>query len=258
MIRCSRTAFLLLALVLGARGAGLLSQTVQGRVLDSKTNTPVPGVSVFALDSAGAQRASTTTDRNGVFRIGLADTGLYRLHFRVPGYRSLVSEAWRLAADQLRTYDLLLTPVPPELLDTVLVEGRTIPKRLAGFYRRRGGPFGTFVTRDAIDRIQPAEVTDVIRRFNAFIVLADPNSARGYVIVGRSRRTGRTSCPPDLWLNGGYLGNADEVDIDTRLGIATIEAIEMYASTEPLPDEFKFPRRGCGAIVLWTRALATP
>jgi hypothetical protein len=258
MTRPFATAFLFLIPALGAAATILHAQTIQGRVLDAKTNGPVSGVSVLALDTAGASQAAGTPGATGEFRIDLPAPGQYRLRFRVPGYRSLISEAWTVTSEETRNYDLLLAPVPPDLLDTIIVEGKTIPKRLAGFYRRRGGPFGTFVTRDGIERLNPSEMTDIIRRFNTFIVLADPNSARGYLIVGRGQRTGRRSCSPDLWLDGGYLGNADEVDLDTRVGVGSIEAIEMYASTEPLPDEFKFPRRGCGAIVLWTRALARP
>ncbi len=245
----------LVAVFLLVLSRSLESQVIRGHIVDERLGHAVEGVTITVVDSVGARVASVVSGDSGQFSVTLSQRGTYRLQFQIPGYRYLASRPVSLLAGEVRQFDLRLAPLPPELLDTLVVEGRTIPRYLVPFYRRRDGPFGTFVTKDDIERLRPVEMTDLIRRFRTFVVLADPATARGYIVVSRSGR-GRSVCQPDVWLDRGYVGNARDIDLDAHVAIAHVEAIEMYGASEPLPEEFRFPRTGCGAIVLWTRALA--
>lgn len=233
----------------------LEGQVIHGRIVDDRFGQALPGVAITVIDAAGTRITNAVSSNSGEFTVTLAEPGTYRLQCQIPGYQYLVSPPVPVSADERREFNLRLAALPPALLDTLIVEGRTIPRYLVPFYQRRDGPFGTFVTRDDIDRLRPVEMTDLLRRYRTFVLLADPTSPRGYIVVSRTGR-GRSVCQPDIWLDRGYLGNARDVDLDSHIAVAHVEAIEMYGANEPLPQEFRFPRTGCGAIVLWTRALA--
>lgn len=64
---------------------------------------------------------------------------------------------------------------------------------------------------------------------------------------------GGRECPPVLFHDGIYLGNALDVDIDAIVPLSDIEAIEAYGTAAGLPAEFNRPGSACGVIVFWTR-----
>ncbi len=242
------------ASLLAAVPSRLDGQRVSGRAFDQASGTPVSEVQVFLADSLGATVAAGRTGPDGFFVLVAPAPGIYRLRFQVPGYRPLVSQPLRLEAGQELSYPLRLSAVPPALLDTLLIEGATVSRQLAGFYRRRANSsWGNFLTRDEFMRFGPVEVTDILRHTPQIQVLADPASGRGYRLVGSNTRRLGQPCPPVILRDGLSIGTADQWDIDLLFTVDGIEAVEVYGSGAGLPAEFWVPGNPCGVVAIWTR-----
>jgi hypothetical protein len=231
--------------LLAAALAGLSSpvalsgQSVRGRVLDQASNTPVAGVAVTLLDSAGTAFTQQTTQDDGLFTLAAPGPGRYRLRFQVPGYQLLVTSLFGLAAGQTMDYPLTLDPVPPTVLDTLLVEGHPIPWNLTGFYQRKRRGFGNFATRNDWGKWAVVGVPDVVRHINPFVSL--PNGGRGLQLYG--------NCTTAVFLDN--LPLAPEFDL-TTLFLEGIAAVEVYRAPY-VPPEFEHPFGVCAAIAIWSR-----
>ena len=68
----------------------------------------------------------------------------------------------------------------------------------------------------------------------------------------RARRTAAQECAPIIFLDGAYLGNTRDVDVDV-LPVDAMEAMETYAQVGSIPPEFNRSGAVCGVIALWTR-----
>jgi hypothetical protein len=217
----------------------LPAQSVSGRVMDQATSTPVAGTAVTLLDSTGSVLGEQTTAADGRFSLSAPGPGRYRLRFQVPGYQLLVTSLFALALGQELSYPLTLDPIPPAVLDTLLVEGHPIPWNLEGFYRRKRRGFGNFATREDWDKWAVIGVEDVIRHLNPFI--RSPNAGRGAQLYG--------NCPTVVFLDN--LPLAPEFDL-TTLFLEGIAAVEVYRAPY-VPAEFEHPFGVCAAIAIWSR-----
>jgi hypothetical protein len=170
----------------------------------------------------------------------------------------LVSNSLQQAAEE-RAYNLRITPVPPALLDTVLVEGKTVPRLLAGFYNRRANAFGDFLTHEEFMKWGPAETTDIVRHMRMVDVLPNANDSRGYRLVGGYQRRFRRPCPPAIYRDGVLMGTADQIDVDLVFTVESIEAVEAYGGGAGLPVEFwAGGPRECGVVAFWSRTTVEP
>ncbi len=234
-----KLGLLILALAaLGVPGA-LPAQSIRGQVLDQATNAPVGGVTVTLLDSAETVFGEQVTQEDGRFALSAPGAGRYRLRFQVPGYRMLVTPLLDLPAGGELDYPLTLRPIPPTLLDTLLVEGQPVPWNLVGFYQRRRRGLGDFATREEWDQWAAIRVEDVVRHINPFVLL--PNAGRGTRLFG--------SCAPAVFLDD--LPLAPDFDL-SDLFLEQMAAIEVYRSPS-VPPEFDRPFGVCAVIALWSR-----
>lgn len=207
--------------------------------MDQATSTPVAGTAVTLLDSAGSALGAQTTESDGRFTLSAPGPGRYRLRFQVPGYQMLVTSLFNLAAGQQLDYSLTLDPIPPTVLDTLLVEGHPIPWNLEGFYQRKRRGFGNFATRADWEKWAVIGVEDVIRHINPFVAL--PNAGRGVPLRG--------SCVTAVFLDN--LPLAPEFDL-TNLFLEGIAAVEVYRAPY-VPPEFEHPFGVCAVIAIWSR-----
>ncbi|GBD32655.1 hypothetical protein HRbin33_01628 [bacterium HR33] len=235
------------------------AQVIQGQVVDRLSNQPVRSGVVRLLDTRG-EVASTRLDLNGRFVLEAPEPGRYWLRFESPGYRVVVSSAIDLAPGATLAYSIQTQSLPPAQMDTVVVEGRAVPARLASFYERRArGAGGEFFTREELDRWNPAEVTDIVRRAVGFAVVPNTNYGRrgdtrqNLVINNRLGDYIGQSCPPLVFLDGMYVGTAWDFDIDSHLAVTNIEAMEFYNGPGNMPIEFNRRGSDCGVIGIWTR-----
>lgn len=223
-----------------ARGQGATA-TVTGTVSDS-TGSPIAGAEVTAL---GTTLRTRTGDRGEYALTGVAPGEALleakRLGFRPETVRVAVVDAGASAHFTLR--------LVPTMLETVSVRAgrRRIEGRLSGYYERlQSRAIGYFITRDDIDRGNPRQLTDVLRR------------APGVDIVrgGRVRLRGR-GCAPLVWIDGVAMP-AGEVDINS-FAPSSIEGIELYMSASGAPARYQGTgdESRCGTVLLWSRGLDT-
>lgn len=134
--------------------------SMRGTIVDAATGRPVSGVMVYIPD----EEARYTTGADGRFHLWGIAQGSHMLLMRKIGYtprgfRFVLSENH---LGEINLGELSLAQQATQL-EEVIVEGREGGARLEGFYRRSRQGFGSFVTREDIERGQPRTSTDLLR-----------------------------------------------------------------------------------------------
>jgi hypothetical protein len=228
----------------------LVGQSVQGRITNAATGQPVPAVSVEVVNAADSTVARVTGDSAGAYAVGPIDPGIYRARFRAPGYHAVFSGAFGLGDGETADVSLQLSPLAAYALDTVVVEGKRVPRYLQGFYRRSHFGWGTFVTAAAITGSPTRKFTDLTSRFPGFIVKYDQIGHR--TISNNKRELHQGVCAPLVYIDGALVGDTQNYDMDT-IRVDWIAAIEAYNSPAFTPLEFNTADATCGVIVIWLK-----
>ena len=133
--------------------AALQAQLYQGVARDSVARTPVAGVVISAVDSAGKPAARTLSALDGRYKLFVPPSAT-RLRVQRIGYR-MREIPIRVSTEETVAFDLSLTPVP-SLLDPVRVLGSSAcPRRRdnadaqALYEQARAGLLATIVAREA-------------------------------------------------------------------------------------------------------------
>lgn len=247
--------------------------TASGRVMDSESGAPIVGASVGLVGLQGRYFSDST----GAFVFGDVVPGFYELSIVHRDYGA-VSDSITIRESGTAEFEVLLSAAAPAdalsvrsvgegpdyVLQPIIVEGKAVDPSMAPFYRRRAAGFGGFITREEFERFIPSDVTDVLRRMPSIAVRPNPTYDRmlpnGMVdtrryrieVTTRARRTAVQECAPIVFLDGAYLGNTREIDVDV-LPVDAIEAMETYALSASVPPEFNRSGAVCGVIALWTR-----
>ena len=188
------------------------------------------------------------TDEKGQLRFNAVRMGGTVLAIRRLGYRPLqvdVNVDPRVPA----VAQVALSPIV-QTLQPVLVKGSTrdLTGRLAGFYQRRELGNGYFISRDKIERENPAQFTDMMRRVPSVQITSTRTIRNAVRFRGASR-----NCWPLVWLDGAPLPTA-EFDLDA-LAPGSIEGVEIYPGVATIPPQFMGMRGmgSCGVVVIWSR-----
>ncbi|GBD31844.1 hypothetical protein HRbin33_00805 [bacterium HR33] len=233
-------------------------------MVDRGTKTPLQQAVAALFNEAGVRVSQQQVRADGSFVLRAPEAGLYHVRVESPRYRAAVVGPLTLGerATVVVVVELDLALVEPVTLDTLTVAGRPVFERLGGFYRRRAEGVGDFLVREEIERVQAFRVTDVLRHLPSFAVRPNPaygvpgtKDTREYIVQAR-RPVGivpGTECPPNVFLDGMYVGTARDFDLDSHLDPHFIEAIEAYDGPAKIPVEFSVGGGGvCGAIAIWT------
>ncbi|HEX2188334.1 MAG TPA: carboxypeptidase regulatory-like domain-containing protein, partial [Longimicrobiaceae bacterium] len=263
----------------GARAA------VSGRVVRGAERQPVAGATV-RVGGGAAQ----TTDAQGRFSLRELAAGTHAVTVAHPqhGTRAAQVEVEGGAADvELRLGEgsgLVAMVTVPYTLDPLRVEGRAERRSLAsaGFYERREAGFGYFLTEEQFSRAAP--LSSALRRVpglrvNRYYPPAGPGamgsrppqemrvgSGRSAPISLRTtQQEGDQSAVSSMCflpiIVDGVLAVAGGMeaghDID-RISMTDVVAIEVYRTAAEIPAQFAGYDRGCGVVLIWTQAEATP
>jgi len=208
-----------------------------GVVADSDLH-PIPLADV----SIGGSSVRVTADSAGRFRITNVPAGRFVLIARRIGFEPGISAVDVAERDTL-WLSFTLDPAVREL-PTMVVTERTLSARLTEFDQRRKLGFGQFFTRDDIDKINPIQVVDILRR--ATSVRISPG--------GQNAMSARYGCPMSIYLDGVPVGG---IRLDYLPPPNEIAAIEVYAGAATTPAWVpKGPfgmDQSCGAILFWTK-----
>lgn len=246
---------------------------VAGTVEDAGTRAPLVGAMVEIVGTT----LQTTTAANGTFTLRGLPAGAANLAVRHPGFRAAIRKVELTHGDTIVFAQgaLRLDALPLELVPVVVEAERPVTRRpLAEFWERREAGGGAFITREEFENQgNPQKPTDVLRRMRGIRIRGNSNygkplsnvSPKGYgldhrrVVIETGRGTTRSfsvvkyGCPPLLYLDLMYLGDATTVSIDDILPLVNIEAIEVYSSAATVPPQLNRTGSTCGVILFWTR-----
>jgi hypothetical protein len=216
-------------------GSAVLAGTVVGA--DGK---PLEGAQVYLVGTAIGARA----DYRGAFRLSGLPAGTQTVEVRLLSYAP-------------RRYTVDLSPVRESRLAAVMSERATVlgavevqgkaHVNVPGFEDRAKRGFGTFLTREDIDKRQPILLTDLFRSVPGLTVGFDGTN----YIVQSSRSVG-TGCQVQWWVDGSPFDNMAG-DMDQMLRPDDIEAVEVYKSASEVPVQFQGRDASCGTVVVWTK-----
>lgn len=224
----------------GQEGPGALLLNIRS----ATTSLPVAGAEIRVRGSPFRWR----TERNGMVRIkGLAATPA-TLHVSAPLYESAEFPVDVQAGETT----LLALELDPKVipLEPLAVTGEQRSRYLdqQGFYARKVGGRGAFITRAELEKHAHQPLSDALRKVPGISL-----ARRGLrdAQASMSRSAGAYRCPIQYFLDGipaaGY--NVDDMPR------TNVEGIEIYRGASEIPVEFN-SRAGtsiCGAIVIWTR-----
>lgn len=215
------------------------SARISGRI-HSARGAPVEGALVKISGSALEAR----TEANGSYVITTLPGGSRTVMVSALGYMP-EQRAVDIIAGASLTLDIELTTVRT-VLDTVSVMAeRLYAADRSGFERRRRQGIGYFIDRSDIDRLMPAQLSDLFRG----IPSARLEHVPGGMLI-RMRGEG-SSCAPLVFLDGLRLSGVDMSDLDRLVQPRDIESLEVYTE-ELAPAEFT-TLDDCGVVVIWTR-----
>ena len=219
--------------------------------------------------------ALTLTDDAGRFHLSDLAAGTHAFRIQRVGYVPLEFEIDLSAGEavELQPGELLLNAIAVTIDSVVVVASgeRLIPALVdVGFYDRRKLTPGSFMVHDQVVKRHAQYFTDVLRTIPGVSIVPNSNYMRparpprrgaAAGVAGRSKMVIDTrkqlvkmrGCETvALWLDGLYVGSADEIDIDGFLNVRDIEAIEAYRGAAEMPARFMTAAIACGAVVVWT------
>ncbi len=253
-----RAALCALAAVLSAAGpfgqAG--AQTLQGRVLDQGTETPVPGAVVSLLGRDGVAQVRTLTDSAGRFSLRPPEAGEYFVHAEAFGYNETQSPLLALTTEGTAPIDLMLVAAPiglegievsvEELAAEELAAFGISPRELGNRWIDRRKIDAIPVKRDMGTILERSTIpnTRIIRPEN----LTTGSDNLGLCVALTRARTGegRGTCALVV-LNGVPISGVQALEIDP-------ETIESMAVLQPFEATTYYGTQGgAGAVLVWTR-----
>lgn len=220
-----------------------LGSAVLVGTVSAEGGKPLEGAQVLLLGTRLAARA----DDKGNFRLGGLPAGTQSIEVRQIGYAPR-----RYAVDLSPNRESRVAATLEEhatVLKGVEVTARKSNRDLTGFETRKRRGFGTFLSRDDIERRGAISTTDLFRALPGVQVMWD---GTGYV-VQMARGATMGSCPVQYYIDGApFLSQGS--DLDQLVNPNDIEGIEIYKSGAETPAQFQGTGGGpCGTVVIWTR-----
>lgn len=237
-----RALVLLLGLLVSA--SSLRAQTITGVLIEADTESPLRDGVMTLLGRDTTVLAQTRTDSAGTFTFTLPRSGSYRLRAEHGGFRPAVSPALSISSpDTLEVEFSLARDVV--VLEPLVVKGRSrrlTPAARRFYDRAQARGFGSFITRDDIEKLHPLRTTDLLNRIPG--VQTTP-------MMGGNAVTIRGNCRPNVYVDGVRINGYRS--IDDLVQPMDVEGLEVYRSSHQAPAEYTGMRAGCAAILIWTR-----
>lgn len=250
---------ILALLALGAATAADAQVRLAGAVRDDDSGQPIAGALVEIFDFGGFKLAQEVTDTAGGFEYLLRRPGTYGFRVSRIGYRPVRTPPLSTGAHsyvnvevRLKSDAVLLAPL------TVVARTSSPPSPvLDGFHARIRSGFGTFYTREDVERHAPAFLSDLVARIPGMYVASSGNGLQRHIYTGRGGSVHR-GCPAQIWVDG-FLLNPPGLDdgsgltLDEAVPPSSVEGMEIYRGLATVPAEFLNENASCGVIAVWTR-----
>lgn len=233
----------ILALGLVAAAPAVSAQVIHGNLLDANSRVPLTeGVVTLLHDDTAV--VQVRTDTAGAFTLRIPRRGSYRLRAEQPSYRAATSPAIGLGAQDTVEVEFTLA-MDIVVLDPLVVRARTrrlTPMARRFYERKERGVWGTFITRQEIEKYRPIRTTDLFHRIPG--VQTSP-------MMGGQSVTIRGTCRPTVFVDGVRISYYRSID-DLAQPL-DIEGLEVYRSSAQAPPEYTGIRAGCATVLIWTR-----
>jgi len=203
---------------------------------------------------------TTLTNARGQFSFPEIPPGTHFLQTSYLGY-SPRSDSVEVQPGDFVSLGINLAREPIELEPLVVtVERRRLSLDLAGFYDRREGSSGIFLTREDIEAKQPIYTADVFESLPGVRVFAGNGSDRAVVLRAGMRGSASSPialCGPTVYLDGFPIERGGRGSVSAYLDRIVrpfqIAGLEIYTSGATTPLQYKGLGSDCGVIVIWTR-----
>lgn len=243
--RYAAIALVLTTSVLGAQGTAIEPRPARltGKVADAVGAAIVKAEILVTNTNV---RAETGTD--GRFELPSLPSGSVEVVVRRLGF-SPAKIALDLGTGESRDIRVLLSPVAM-VMDSVAIiaPAPEIEKAFGGFEMRKSRGFGTFITREQIEKKNPRVTTDLFRTVSGVKLLRE----NGTPTVVSTRLGTLAYCPVRYFIDGASYPLYGQ-SIDTMIQVADIGAIEVYPGGATVPPQFGGRESACGVIAIWTR-----
>jgi hypothetical protein len=185
---------------------------------------------------------------DGRFDLGGLPSGAVEVVVRRIGF-SPAKIPLELGSGEMRDIRVLLSPVAV-MMDSVAVtaEAPTVDKAFGGFELRKSRGFGTFFTREQIEKKNPRVTTDLFRSVSGVKLLRE----NGTPTVVSARLGTMAYCPVRYYIDGASYPLYGQ-SIDTMIQVADIGAVEIYPGGATVPPQFGGRESACGVVAIWTR-----
>jgi hypothetical protein len=238
--------------LLCALASGLRAQGASGEVHPTRLTGRVADAFGAAIGKAEiivtntAFRAETGTD--GRFELAGLPAGSIEVIVRRLGFAP-AKIPLELGDGELRDIRVLLSPMVTQL-DSVSVtaDAPAVEKAFGGFEMRKARGFGTFITREQIEKKNPRVTSELFRTVAGVKLLRE----NGTPTVVSTRLGALAYCPVRYFIDGASYPLYGQ-SIDTMIQVADIGAIEVYPGGATVPPQFGGRESACGVIAIWTR-----
>ncbi|HEU0052677.1 MAG TPA: carboxypeptidase regulatory-like domain-containing protein [Longimicrobium sp.] len=226
------------------------------RVLDAATRQPLPGAQVVLT---GWRRAAA--DRAGVVRLTGVPRGTQTVEAVMLGYasRAVIVDV-PVSGTVARTLELSARPIE---LAGVSAQARPVRRspRLEAFYRRSRTGVGVYFTRQQIETLNPASLTDIFRNVPGLVMVHTPIGDKPRVIGVTPELLSDVThdngdCPILYFIDGVPYEPSHRGIIALDLSPAEVEGIEIYKRGSAVPVQYKRANDACGVILIWKRERA--
>jgi hypothetical protein len=229
---------------------------LQGRVLDATDSGAVAWAEVQVIGTNLIARA----DGRGNFRLSGIPASAKEFSVRSLGYARLTQSEEFVSGAALHR-DIYMMRIPHTLTQMV-IQGRSmrVPRSFEEIYRRGARGWGSFVTREQIDSLNPPDLKTILGTLPGVYT-----NERGMYFHKCSGSEGG-----QLWIDGqrvtrfrkqvvpvGVVRRADSDpyfmnEFLTGIRPAQVQAVEVYPSRISIPGEF-LDANACAVVAIWTR-----
>lgn len=235
----------------------LSAQTLEGRVIDGRTEDPVAMAYVALVTQDQRSVVAVTADAQGSFSLDAPSPGSFYVSVSSIGYRPVTDGIFELGEGSSMEVEIRLQP-DPVMMDSIraTVDRTEGYLREMGFYERREQGWGHHLTHEEIKRRGVWSVVDAIRDIPRVHVVESAMAGYPSVVI----RHGTWRCPPHIYVDGffvhrgGVPGDIPPPDgpakPDEFVHPEDIAAIELYRSRAEAPMEYGMS--GCGVLLIWT------
>ena len=231
---------------------------VEGTVLDEDTGSPIPAVDLVARGPDGRFLVSTVANDSGQFEFDVQYTAGVQLFASRIGYMDNKTPVLYFDGHTFFELEIRLSPEAVLLAPLEVVARRSTERNpiLAGYRSRLDTGMGYYITRDEIEQLKPAFVSDLLGMIPGVRLGSSGSGTRRTVTMAR---TVGHNCRVQIFMDGLLVTErlptpgGDGVVVDDVVAPESVEGIEVYRGLSTVPAEFLTPEADCGVIAIWTR-----